>query len=155
MRPDGSGERNLLSGHPLTETDPSWTPDERIVVNRGAKSPRGRGIDSVRADGRGLRRLHGAGGEPVVSPDGRLISFVWMPDDANEALHDAQQRHGRPADHGRRTADRMEPRMAASTLGRRNRDRARAGALRIDDEAVCARGGERRRERSAVRAGQA
>ena len=86
MRPDGSGERMLLPGHPLTETDPSWTPDGRIVFARGAKSASGRGIFIVDANGRSLRRLHPYGGDPVVSPDGRSIAFAWMPDDANQEL---------------------------------------------------------------------
>jgi Tol biopolymer transport system component len=86
MRPDGSGERRLLPGYPLTESSPSWTPDGLIVFSRGAKSPRGRGIFTVRADGTGLRRLRATGGEPEVSPDGRLIAFTWTPDGANQEL---------------------------------------------------------------------
>ena len=86
MRADGSGERRLLPGYPLTETDPTWTPGGLIVFSRGAKSPRGRGIFSVRADGSGLRRLRATGGEPAVSPDGRLVAFTWMPDGANQEL---------------------------------------------------------------------
>jgi Tol biopolymer transport system component len=87
MRPDGSGERRLLPGYPLTETSPSWTPDGRIVFSRGAKSPLGRGIFTVRADGTGLRRLRGSGGDPAVSPDGRLLAFVWMRDGANQEIY--------------------------------------------------------------------
>jgi Tol biopolymer transport system component len=86
MRPDGSGERRLLPGYPLTESSPSWTPDGLIVFSRGAKSARGRGIFTVRADGSGLRRLRATGGEPEVSPDGRLIAFTWMPDGANQEI---------------------------------------------------------------------
>jgi WD40 repeat protein len=72
MRADGSGERRLLPGYPLTETSPTWTPDGLIVFARGAKSTRGRGIFSVRVNGTGLRRLHPHGGDPAVSPDGRF-----------------------------------------------------------------------------------
>jgi Tol biopolymer transport system component len=86
MRPDGSGERRLLPGYPLTESSPTWTPDGLIVFSRGANSPRGRGIFSVRADGTGLRRLRATGGEPAVSPDGRFIAFAWIPDDADQEL---------------------------------------------------------------------
>jgi Tol biopolymer transport system component len=86
MRPDGSGERRLLPGYPLTESSPSWTPDGRIVFGRGAKTARGRGIFTVRADGTGLRRLRATGGDPAVSPDGRLLAFAWMPDNANQEL---------------------------------------------------------------------
>jgi TolB protein len=86
MRPDGSGERRLLPGYPLTESSPSWTPDGLIVFGRGAKTARGRGIFTVRADGTGLRRLRATGGDPAVSPDGRLLAFAWMPDDANQEL---------------------------------------------------------------------
>jgi TolB protein len=86
MRPDGSGERRLLPGYPLTETSPTWTPDGLIVFSRGARSPRGRGIFSVRASGTGLRRLRANGGDPAVSPDGRLVAFAWMPDGANQEL---------------------------------------------------------------------
>jgi Tol biopolymer transport system component len=86
MRADGSGERRLLPGYPLTETSPAWAPDGLIVFSRGAKSARGRGIFSVRANGTGLRRLHPHGGDPAVSPDGRFIAFVWIPDDADQEL---------------------------------------------------------------------
>lgn len=86
MRPDGSGERRLLPGYPLTETSPTWTPGGMIVFSRGASSPRGRGIFTVRPDGTGLRRLRADGGDPSVSPDGRLIAFTWMPDGANQEL---------------------------------------------------------------------
>ena len=86
MRPDGSGERRLLPGYPLTETSPTWSPDGSIVFSRGAQSARGRGVFSVRADGTGLRRLRANGGDPAVSPDGRLIAFTWMPDGANQEL---------------------------------------------------------------------
>jgi Tol biopolymer transport system component len=86
MRPDGSGGRRLLPGYPLTESWPSWTPNGLIVFSRGSKSARGRGIFTVRADGTGLRRLRANGGDPAVSPDGRLIAFTWMPDNANQEV---------------------------------------------------------------------
>jgi Tol biopolymer transport system component len=86
MRPDGSGERRLLRGYPLTESSPTWTPDNSIVFSRGASTAAGRGLFVVRADGTGLRRLRAQGGDPAVSPDGRLIAFAWMPDGANQEL---------------------------------------------------------------------
>jgi Tol biopolymer transport system component len=86
MRPDGSAERRLLPGYPLTETSPSWTPDGLIIFSRGAKRAQGRGIFTVRTDGSGLRRLRPAGGDPAVSPDGRLVAFSWTPDGANQEL---------------------------------------------------------------------
>jgi Tol biopolymer transport system component len=87
MRPDGSGERRLLPGYPLTETSPTWAPGGLIVFSRGSKSPRGRGIFTVRADGTGLRRLRAHGGDPAVSPDGRFVAFTWTPDGANQELY--------------------------------------------------------------------
>jgi Tol biopolymer transport system component len=86
MRPDGSGERRLLPGYPLTESSPSWSPEGLIVFSRGAATARGRGIFRVRADGSGLRRIRSIGGDPSVSPDGRLVAFTWMPDGANQEL---------------------------------------------------------------------
>ena len=86
MRPDGSGERRLLPGYPRTESSPTWTPGNAIVFARGAPTAAGRGLFVVRADGTGLRRLSAHGGEPAVSPDGRLIAFTWMPDGANQEL---------------------------------------------------------------------
>ena len=86
MRPDGSGERRLLPGYPLTETSPTWAPDGSIIFSRGAPSARGRGIFSVRPDGTRLRRLSAHGGDPAVSPDGRWIAFGWIPDDADQEL---------------------------------------------------------------------
>jgi TolB protein len=86
LRPDGSGERRLLRGYPLTESSPAFAPDGSLVFARGAKKAAGRGIFSVRIDGRGLRRLRASGGEPVVSPDGRLIAFTWMRDGVNQEL---------------------------------------------------------------------
>jgi Tol biopolymer transport system component len=86
MRADGSGERRLLPGYPLTEASPTWTPDGRIVFARGARTARGRGVFSVRADGTGLRRLRANGGDPSVSPDGRFIAFAWIPDGADQEL---------------------------------------------------------------------
>jgi Tol biopolymer transport system component len=86
MRADGSSERRLLPGYPRTESSPTWTPGNSIVFARGAPTAAGRGLFVVRADGTGLRRLSARGGEPAVSPDGRLIAFVWMPDGANQEL---------------------------------------------------------------------
>jgi Tol biopolymer transport system component len=48
--------------------------------------PAGAGIFIVGANGKGLRRLRAHGGDPFVSPDGRLILFAWMPDGANQEL---------------------------------------------------------------------
>jgi hypothetical protein len=39
MRADGSGERRLLPGYPLTETSPTWTPDG-LIASREARSRR-------------------------------------------------------------------------------------------------------------------
>jgi len=96
LRPNGSDERRLLPGYPLTESSPAFAPDGSIVFARGAKSAGGRGIYSVRIDGTGLRKLRPNGGEPSVSPDGRLIAFTWMPDGANQELF-IMRRDGRSA----------------------------------------------------------
>jgi len=53
---------------------------------RGAPTAAGRGLFVVRVDGTGLRRLSAHGGDPAVSPDGRLIVVAWMPDGANQGL---------------------------------------------------------------------
>ena len=87
MRPDGSGERRLLPGYPLTESSPDFAPDGSIVFGRGAKTAAGRGIYRVGVDGRGLRRLRANGGDPAVSPDGRLIAFTLSPDGADNELY--------------------------------------------------------------------
>jgi Tol biopolymer transport system component len=86
MRADGSRERRLLPGYPLSEMSPTWTPDGLIMFGRGAPTASGRGIFSVRPGGTGLRRVSSHGGEPAVSPEGRLVAFVWMPDGANQEL---------------------------------------------------------------------
>jgi TolB protein len=86
MRSDGSAERRLLPGYPLTESSPTFAPDGSIVFARGGRTAAQRGIYRVRLDGSGLRRLRPNGGDPAVSPDGRLIAFTWMPDGANQEL---------------------------------------------------------------------
>jgi TolB protein len=87
MRPDGSGERRLLPGYPLTESAPDFAPDGSLIFGRGAKTSAGRGLYRVGVDGRGLRRLRGSGGDPAVSPDGRLVAFTWTPDGFNQELY--------------------------------------------------------------------
>ncbi|MGH3085614.1 MAG: TolB family protein, partial [Gaiellaceae bacterium] len=120
--PDGSGERRLLPGYPLTESSPTWSLDGRIVFSRGAKTARWRGIVSVRADGAGLRRLRANGGDPTVSLDGRLLAFTWMPDCANQELF-VMRRNGTGVRSPPRTASPSAARTGNEARGRCRRAR--------------------------------
>jgi TolB protein len=58
----------------LTEQAPNWSPSSpRIAFERGSD------IYVVNADGTGLRRVVGDGGEPSWSPDGHTIAFSRPP----------------------------------------------------------------------------
>jgi Tol biopolymer transport system component len=75
VRADGSGFR-LLTANGVDDRAPSWSPDGGTIVfaRTGARQ---HGIYTLRADGRGLRRLTtGDDDAPVFSPDGNSIAFV-------------------------------------------------------------------------------
>jgi Tol biopolymer transport system component len=77
MRPDGSGERRLFQRRGVSLEDPQWSPDGRkIVFSRDI-----RGVEVVRRNGRGWRRLYADGVEPSYSPDGQRIVYVQTSDD--------------------------------------------------------------------------
>jgi Tol biopolymer transport system component len=80
MRPDGTHIRTLLNRADTIETRPAWSPNGRLIAfGRGTRGPswQGLGVWTVRPDGRGLRRVTSAGGQPAFSPDGRWLAFVW------------------------------------------------------------------------------
>ena len=66
IRPDGSGERQLIRG----AAHPSWSPGGRQIAF--GKN----GIFVIGIDGRGLRRIARRGGQPAWSPGGREIAFA-------------------------------------------------------------------------------
>lgn len=80
MRSDGSGVRQLTRGEGFSDSNPSFSPNGRIVVfQRYRPSRRATHIFSVRVGGGGLRQLtrgRSADSEPTYSPNGRWIAFV-------------------------------------------------------------------------------
>jgi len=76
VTPDGSGSRTLLEG-----SDAAWSPDGTLVA-----FVRGRRLWIANADGTGARRLVATPGaaelEPAWSPNGRLIVYTAVVDDA-------------------------------------------------------------------------
>ncbi len=80
MRSDGSGVRQLTRGEGFSDSNPSFSPDGKLVVfQRYRPSRRATHIFSVRASGRGLRQLtrgRSSDSEPTYSPNGRWIAFV-------------------------------------------------------------------------------
>ena len=95
MRPDGSGERRLLPGYPLTETDPSWTPDGRIVFGSGSRVASRPWDLHRRHERQGPDRLRGSRRRPDRLA-GRPPDRVRVDAGRREpgALRDAEQRHG-------------------------------------------------------------
>jgi len=78
IRPDGSGRRRIFNRVGVVSVD--WSPSgRRLVIGYGTEP--GRRIATVRADGRGFRRLARNGFGPAYSPDGRQIVF------ARETVH--------------------------------------------------------------------
>lgn len=80
MRSDGSGLRRLTRGSGTTDSNPSFSPNGKLVVfQRYLPSKRSTQIFSVRLNGKGLRQLtrgRSANFEPTFSPNGNWIAFV-------------------------------------------------------------------------------
>jgi Tol biopolymer transport system component len=78
MRSDGSGVRQLTRGEGFSDSNPSFSPNGRLIVFQRS-SRRGTHIFRVRAGGGGLRQLtrgRSADSEPTYSPNGGWIAFV-------------------------------------------------------------------------------
>jgi Tol biopolymer transport system component len=80
MRSDGSGIRQLTSGEGFSDSNPSFSPNGRLVVfERYRPSTRATHIFSVRVGGGGLRQLtrgRSTDSEPSYAPNGKWIAFV-------------------------------------------------------------------------------
>ena len=87
VRPDGRLVRILLRRRKGVELGPDWSPDGRLIAfGRGTGWPSYQplGIWTIRPNGHGLHRLLARGGDPVFSPDGRRLAFVWFRDENQE-----------------------------------------------------------------------
>lgn len=78
IRRDGTGLRRLTRGRSADQ--PNWSPDgRRLVFRRDILDKRGDfvgfGIYTMRANGRGLRRIARGANSPVWSPDGKRIAY--------------------------------------------------------------------------------
>ena len=80
MGSDGSGVRQLTRGEGFSDSNPSFSPNGKLVVfQRYRPSRRATHIFSVRVGGGGLRQLtrgRSANSEPTYSPNGKWIAFV-------------------------------------------------------------------------------
>jgi Tol biopolymer transport system component len=86
IRPDGHGRRNLVPG-PTYDRSPSWSPHHHHIVFAreavGASQSMDDGIYVMRASGANVHRIFApdpreqSAGEPVWSPNGRRIAFVF------------------------------------------------------------------------------
>jgi Tol biopolymer transport system component len=57
--------------------DPNWAPDSsRVAFEIGTPRGTGKGIWTIRRDGRDWRQVHGSGFEPAYSPDGTRIALT-------------------------------------------------------------------------------
>lgn len=80
MRSDGSGVRQLTRGEGFSDSNPSFSPNGKLVVfERYRPSSRSTHIFRVRVGGGGLRQLtrgRSTDSEPSYAPNGRWIAFV-------------------------------------------------------------------------------
>jgi len=80
MRSDGNGVRQLTRGEGFSDSNPSFSPNGKLVVfQRYRPSRRATHIFRVRVGGGRLRQLtrgRSADSEPTYSPNGRWIAFV-------------------------------------------------------------------------------
>lgn len=80
MRSDGSGVRQLTRGEGFSDSNPSFSPNGKLVVfERYRPSRRSTHIFRVRVGGGGLRQLtrgRSTDSEPTYAPNGKWIAFV-------------------------------------------------------------------------------
>jgi Tol biopolymer transport system component len=75
IQPAFGGFAKRLTTHPAEDSDPTVSPDGKLVAFRSDRN--GGGVYLVGSDGSGERLLAAGGNSPAFSPDGRWIGF-WL-----------------------------------------------------------------------------